>query len=142
LNLHRIQWSQRDALGTMLRDDEFPFTEPVRVYLRDAHDHAIHLVDAIETYREMTVGLMDLHLSSASNRMNEAMKTLTVVATIFIPLTFVAGVYGMNFDYMPELRWRWGYALAWGVMVAIAVGLVVWFRSGGWLEPGPRAPKK
>jgi magnesium transporter len=81
----------------------------------------------------MVAGLMDLHLSSASYRMNEVMKTLTIVATIFIPLTFVVGVYGMNFDHMPELHWRWGYGATWGVMVAIAVGLLGWFRYRGWL---------
>jgi magnesium transporter len=133
--LHRMQWRQRDACASLLRDGEHPFSEPVRVYLRDAFDHAFQTVDAIETQRELAVGLMELYLSSASHRMNEAMRTLTVVATIFIPLTFLVGVYGMNFDWMPELRWRWGYPAVWAAMLAIAAGLVAWFRRRGWIEP-------
>jgi magnesium transporter len=133
LMLHRVQWRQRDAVNSMLRDEALPIGDDLKPYLRDAHDHAFQTLDAIDTYREMVAGLMDLHLSSASYRMNEVMKTLTIVATIFIPLTFVVGVYGMNFDHMPELHWRWGYGATWGVMVAIAVGLLGWFRYRGWL---------
>jgi len=136
LRLHRVQWRQRDAVSSLLRDEGLPIGEDLRPYLRDAHDHAFQTLDAIDTYREMVGGLMDLHLSSASYRMNEVMKTLTIVATIFIPLTFVVGVYGMNFDHMPELHWRWGYVATWGVMVAIAVGLLGWFRYRGWLGGG------
>lgn len=142
LTLHRVQWCQRDALSTLLRDEELPLGDAMRPYLRDAHDHAFQTLDAIETYRDMAVGLMDLQLSSASHRLNEVMKTLTVVATVFIPLTFLVGVYGMNFDYMPELRWRWGYPATWLAMLAIGGGLVAWFRARGWLggseaERGP-----
>ncbi len=133
LTLHRVQWRQRDAIGSLLRDDGLPFTEAVKPFLRDAHDHAFQTLDALATYRDMLAGLMDLHLSSASHRMNEVMKTLTIVATIFIPLTFLAGVYGMNFEHMPELHWRWGYPAVWLVMSGLAVGLVVWFRRRGWL---------
>ena len=133
LTLHRVQWRQRDAVTVLLRDEGLPISAAVRPYLRDAHDHAFQTLDAIETYRDMVVGLMDLHLSSASHRLNEVMKTLTIVATIFIPLTFVAGVYGMNFDHMPELHWRWGYAAVWAVMVGLAGGLGLWFRRRGWL---------
>ena len=114
-------------------DEELPISEPVKPYLRDVHDHAFQTLDAIEGYRDMVIGLMDLYLSSASNRMNEVMKTLTIVATIFIPLTFLAGVYGMNFDYMPELRLRWAYPAVWGLMVALGGGLVLWFRGRGWI---------
>jgi magnesium transporter len=132
--LHRVQWRQRDALAQMLRGDErLHFSEGVRVYLRDAHDHALQALDLVENAREIAIGLMEVHLSSASNRLNEVMKTLTVMATIFIPLTFLAGVYGMNFEHMPELRWRWGYAAAWGLMAALAGGLLLWFRHRGWL---------
>ena len=133
--LHRMQWRQRDACGSLLRDAEPLISEPVRVYLRDAFDHAFQTVDAIETQREMANSLMELYLSTASHRMNQAMRTLTVVATIFIPLTFVVGIYGMNFEFMPELHWRWGYPVVWGVIVAIAVGLISWFRKQGWIEP-------
>lgn len=133
LRLHRVQWRQRDAINGMLRDEALPLGEDVRLYLRDAHDHAFQTLDAIETYRDMVVGLMDLYLSSASHRMNEVMKTLTIVATIFIPLTFLAGVYGMNFEYMPELHWRWAYPVIWLLMVGLGVGLVAWFRRRGWI---------
>ena len=137
LTLHRVQWRQRDAIGALMRDEELPFTAEVRPYLRDTHDHAFQTLDAIETYRDMVIGLMDLYLSSASHRMNEVMKTLTIVATIFIPLTFVAGVYGMNFEHMPELHWRFGYPGIWLLMVGLAVGLVAWFRRRGWMDKEP-----
>jgi magnesium transporter len=133
LTLHRIQWRQRDAVGGLLRDEDLPVAEPVKPYLRDAHDHAFQTLDAIETYRDMAVGLMDLYLSTTSNRLNEVMKTLTIVATIFIPLTFMASVYGMNFDRMPELHWRWGYPAFWALMAALGLGLTGWFRTRGWI---------
>jgi magnesium transporter len=137
LTLHRIQWRQRDAVNSLLRDEDLPISMAVKPYLRDAHDHAFQTLDAIETYREMVGGLMDLYMSSASHRMNEVMKTLTIVATIFIPLTFMTGVYGMNFDDMPELHWRWGYPGFWAAMAGLGLGLLVWFRSRGWLGGGP-----
>jgi magnesium transporter len=133
LNLHRVQWRQRDAIHSLLRDESMPFSDSVKPYLRDTHDHAFQTLDAIESFREMLVGLIELQLSSASHRLNEVMKTLTIVATIFIPLTFVAGVYGMNFDYMPELRWRWGYAAVWLSFVVTAVAFLLWFRRRGWI---------
>ncbi|HXV35696.1 MAG TPA: magnesium/cobalt transporter CorA [Myxococcota bacterium] len=133
LNLHRVQWRQRDAIHSLLRDEAMPFSERVKPYLRDTHDHAFQTLDAIESFREMLVGLIELQLSSASHRLNEVMKTLTIVATIFIPLTFLAGVYGMNFDYMPELRWRWGYAAVWLSFVVTAVAFLLWFRRRGWI---------
>jgi magnesium transporter len=136
ITLHRVQWGQRDALGSMLRDDGLPLSASVLPYLRDAHDHAFQTLDAIETYRDMIVGLMDLHLSSASHRMNEVMKTLTIVATIFIPLTFLTGVYGMNFEHMPELHWRWAYPTFWASMVGLGAALLLWFRHRGWLGSG------
>jgi magnesium transporter len=136
LQLERLQWQQREALSSMLHSAESPFSDPVRLYLRDVHDHAVQVLDVIETYRQMTVGLVEIYLSSVNNRMNEVMKTLTVVATIFIPLTFIVGVYGMNFDYMPELHARWGYTVIWVVMIVVALGLVYWFHRRGWLERG------
>ncbi len=134
LALHRIQWRQRDALSMLARDESLPFRPEVRVYLRDVYDHAVQILDVIETYRELTVGLMDIYLSSVSNRMNQVMKTLTVMASIFIPLTFLAGIYGMNFENMPELRWRWGYYAVWGVMVGVGLALLAWFWRRGWLR--------
>lgn len=133
--LERTQRQQRDAVLALSRQEGGPFGEGVRPYLRDVEDHAIHVLDTIETLREMAVGVMDIYLSSVGNRTNDAMKTLTVMASLFIPLGFVAGVYGMNFDYMPELHWRWGYAAAWGLMAAMALGLLAWFGRRGWLGP-------
>jgi len=133
LALHRVQRGQRDALAAMARDELSPFSTPVRLYLRDVHDHSIEVLDTVEVYREMAMGLLELHLSATSHRMNEVMKTLTVMATIFIPLTFLAGIYGMNFEHMPELGWRWGYPVAWGAMLAVAGALLLWFRRRGWI---------
>ncbi|HUH11973.1 MAG TPA: CorA family divalent cation transporter, partial [Longimicrobiales bacterium] len=104
-----------------------------RPYLRDVQDHATEVVETVETLRDMTQSLLDVHLSMASNRMNEVMKVLTILATIFVPLTFIVGIYGMNFRYMPELESRWGYPAVWGVMVAVAAGLLAFFRRRGWL---------
>ena len=133
LAVHRVMYRHRDALGTMMRAEEAPFTAPVRVYLRDAYDHALQVLDTVETYRDMAIGLTDVYLSSMSNRLNEVMKTLTIVSTIFIPLSFIAGVYGMNFDVMPELRWPLGYPFALFLMVLSAILPYVYFRWRRWL---------
>lgn len=139
LTARRALWPLRDMLNALLRE-ETPLIDPqTRIYLRDCHDHAIQLIDLIETYREICTGLVDIHLSGVSNRMNEVMKVLTIIATIFIPLTFIVGVYGMNFDpvvgplSMPELGWRYGYPAVMLLMASIAAGLVIWFRSKGWI---------
>lgn len=104
-----------------------------RPYLRDVYDHTIQIIDTVETFRDMVSGLMDLYLSSISNRMNEVMKVLTIIATIFIPLSFMAGLYGMNFVYMPELQWRYGYFALLGAMFAVGGGMLLYFRRRKWL---------
>jgi magnesium transporter len=148
LTLHRIQWRQRDALATLIRDEKSCLSPAVLPFLRDAHDHCVQLLDVTETTRELVTSLMEIYVSVVGNRMNEIMKTLTVIATIFIPLTFVVGVYGMNFDYLPELHWRYGYLGVWGVMMGIALGLLGWFRWRGWLgsshapTPAPEAAQE
>lgn len=140
LTLRRAIWPQRDALNALIRDRSELIASDVHIYLRDCYDHAVQVMDIVETYRELTSGLMDVYLSSISNKMNEIMKLLTVISTIFIPLTFVAGVYGMNFNTetspwnMPELNWYWGYPACWGLMIAITVGLVYFFWRRGWFE--------
>ncbi len=140
LGLRRAIWPQRDAINSLIRDGSDLITEEVRVYLRDCSDHAIQVLDMVETYRELGSGLMDIYLSSVGNRMNEIMKLLTVISSIFIPLTFIAGVYGMNFDTekspwnMPELNWYWGYPLCLAVMAAVAGGLVFFFWRRGWFQ--------
>lgn len=139
LTARRALWPLRDMVNALLREDSPLIDQQTLIYLRDCHDHASQLIDMIETYREICSGLVDIHLSSASNRMNEVMKVLTVIATIFIPLTFIVGVYGMNFDpaagplSMPELGWRYGYPASLLLMAAIAAGLLMWFRSKGWI---------
>jgi magnesium transporter len=133
IHLSRTERQQRDAVLVLSRQEGGPFGIALRPYLRDVEDHAIHVLDSIETLREMSVGVMDIYLSSVNNRTNDVMKTLTVMASLFIPLTFISGVYGMNFDYMPELHWRWGYLGAWIVMLAVAAILIGWFAWRGWL---------
>lgn len=130
-------WPLRDLLSSLARDESGLFSESTRLYLRDCHDHTFQLVDVIETYREIASGLVDLHLSSQANSTNEVMRVLTLIATIFIPLTFIAGVYGMNFAAMPELQWRWGYPVVMALMAALAVVLIAWFRRKGWLGHKP-----
>jgi magnesium transporter len=97
------------------------------------HDHSVQAIDTLEIFRDAIIGLQDLYMSSVSNRMNEIMKVLTIMASLFIPLTFIAGVYGMNFEYIPELKWRWGYFVVWGFMASCAVGMLVFFRRKKWL---------
>ena len=136
LEVRRTIWPLRDAINTLLRDENQLVSENTRLYLRDCYGHAIQVLDVTETYRELASSLMDVYLSSISNKMNEVMKVLTVIATIFIPLTFIAGVYGMNFERMPELKWRWGYAGVWAVMGAVTVAMAWFFARKGWLGGG------
>jgi magnesium transporter len=139
LVLRRAIWPLREALHVLVRDPIPLIQDDTRIYLRDCSDHTFQIIDLLETYRELASDLMELYHSSISNRMNEVMQVLTVIATIFIPLTFIVGVYGMNFDTtaspwsMPELKWYWGYPAIWGVMLAVAGGLLVFFRHRGWL---------
>lgn len=140
LSLRRAIWPQRDAINALIRDGNDLISQEVQVYLRDCYDHAIQVLDMVETYRELASSLMDVYLSSISNRMNEIMKLLTVISAIFIPLTFIAGVYGMNFNTevsplnMPELNWYLGYPLCWAIMLIIAGSLIAFFWRSGWFE--------
>jgi magnesium transporter len=140
LALRRMIWPQREAINSLIRGESELITSGVQVYLRDCYDHTVQLMDMVETYRELASGLMDVYLSSVSNKMNEVMKFLTVMSSIFIPLTFIAGIYGMNFNTeksplnMPELNWYWGYPICLAVMVAIAVSLCFFFWRRGWFK--------
>jgi magnesium transporter len=140
LAIRRAIWPQRDAINALIRDGSDLISDDVQVYLRDCYDHAVQVLDLVETYRELTSGLMDVYLSAVGNRMNEIMKLLTVISSIFIPLTFVAGIYGMNFNTevsrlnMPELNWYWGYPACLAVMGAIAAAMVYFFWRRGWFE--------
>ncbi len=133
LTLSRAMRQHRDALSGLARGDDPRVSQAVHVYFRDAYDHAVQINEVLESYREIAVSLMEVYLSSVSNRMNEVMKVLTVIATIFIPLTFLVGIYGMNFDYMPELRAWWAYPAVWAVMIGVAGSMWVYFRRKGWV---------
>jgi magnesium transporter len=140
LTIRRAIWPQRDAINSLIRDGSELISHDVHVYLRDCYDHTVQVMDMVETYRELATGLMDVYLSAVSNKMNEIMKLLTVVSAIFIPLTFIAGVYGMNFDRaksplnMPELGWYWGYPFCLTLMGITAGSLVFFFWKRGWFK--------
>ena len=131
--LRRSVWPLREVISGMSRKESTLIKESTEIYLRDVYDHTIQVIDTIETYRDMVSGMLDTYLSSISNRMNEVMKVLTIFAAIFIPLTFVAGIYGMNFSYMPELGWKWGYFGVLTVMAAIGISMLFYFKSKKWL---------
>lgn len=123
----------REVLTALLRSDTELISEKTEPYFRDVFDHVIRVIDTMDSYRDLINGMLEIYLSSVNNRMNEVMKVLTVFATIFIPLTFLVGIYGMNFDYMPELRWKWSYPVLWLLFVLIPAGLLIWFRKKKWL---------
>lgn len=131
--LRKAVWPLREVINGLERGESSLIKESTRVYLRDVYDHTIQTIDTIETHRDMVSGMLDIYLSSVSNRLNSVMKVLTIIATIFMPLTFLAGVYGMNFKYMPELGWRWGYPFIWLVMIGIGVCMLIFFRKKKWL---------
>lgn len=131
--LRRSVWPLRELINGLERVETALIRKSTRIYLRDIYDHTIQVIDTLETYRDMLSGMHDTYLSSVSNRMNEVMKVLTIIATIFIPLTFIAGIYGMNFEFMPELKWHWAYFTVWGVIAVIAVLMVIFFKRKKWL---------
>ncbi len=134
LTLRRGIYPQRDAIQAVLRRDSELFSAESIVYFRDSYDHAAQVVDVLESFRDIAAGLMDVYLTTINNRAGEVMKVLTVIATIFIPLTFLVGIYGMNFVWMPELHFWWAYPLLWAIMLAIATLMLVNFKRRGWLE--------
>jgi magnesium transporter len=132
--LRKSVWPLREVVSRLERGESELIKDSTGIYLRDVYDHTIQVIDTIETYRDMLSGMLDIYLSSISNRMNQVMKVLTIIATIFIPLTFVAGIYGMNFEYMPELKWHWFYPKAfWLVMLGVAGVMLFYFRRKKWL---------
>jgi magnesium transporter len=126
--LRRYIWPQREMVGGLGKIETELINDSTLIFLRDVYDHTIHAIDIIEAFRDMVSNLTDAYISHVSNRMNEIMKVLTVIATLFIPLTFIAGIYGMNFKLMPELEWRWGYPLVLGLMLTIIVIMLIWFK--------------
>ena len=131
--LRKSVWPLREVVSGLQRAESPLIKDTTGIFLRDVYDHTIQVIDTIETFRDILSGVLDIYLSSVSNRLNSVMKVLTIIATVFMPLTFLAGVYGMNFKYMPELEWRWGYPVTWAVMVAIGVAMLVYFRKKKWL---------
>ena len=129
-----VLWPTRELVARLCRDEDDMIDEQTQLYLRDVSDHTVQLIDVVESLREVSTGLSDLYLSSLSHRMNEIMKVLTIVASIFIPLTFVAGVYGMNFEHMPELGWQWAYPAVWAVFVIVVLSMIVLFYRKGWFS--------
>ena len=130
--LRKSVWPLREGINILERSESPLIQESTGIFLRDVYDHTIQVIDTIETFRDMVSGMLDIYLSSISNRMNEVMKVLTIIATIFIPLTFIAGVYGMNFKYMPELEWRWAYFGVLAIMVVVGILMISYFRRRKW----------
>ncbi len=133
LLVRKAIWPLREVLGGLLRGESKLVGDSVRPFLRDVYDHTIEIIDTLETFRDMAAGMLEVYLSGVNNRLNEVMKFLTMISTIFIPLTFIAGVYGMNFKVMPELEWPWGYPAAMGLMGMVSVSMVLYFKKKGWI---------
>ena len=131
--LRNSVWPLREVVNQLEKDESRLIQKNTKLFLRDVYDHTIQVIETVETLRDMVSGLLDIYLSSVSNKMNEVMKVLTIIATIFIPLTFVAGIYGMNFHYMPELSWKWAYPVTLSVMFLIGLGMYFFFRKKKWL---------
>lgn len=131
--LRKSLWPLREAIASLQRSDSPLIDGSDLVYFKDISDHIIAVVDTVDTFRDLLAGMLDIYMSAASMKMNQVMKVLTIIATIFMPLTFLAGIYGMNFKYMPELDWPWGYFLIWGLMLTIAVAMLMLFRRNKWL---------
>jgi magnesium transporter len=131
--LRKSIWPLREALGGFERSESKLIREQSKIFLRDVYDHTIQVIDTVESLRDVVSGTLDIYMSSVSNRMNEVMKVLTIIATIFIPLTFIAGIYGMNFEFMPELQVRWAYPAVWGVMFLVGLAMLIFFKRKRWL---------
>ena len=132
LLVRRSIWPLREVISLLERAESPLIDKSSAIYFRDIYEHTIQVMDTVDTYRDILSGMFDIYLSSISNRLNEVMKVLTIIATIFMPLTFLAGVYGMNFEHMPELKWQYGYAMLWGVMILIALAMLSYFRKKKW----------
>lgn len=133
ISLRKSVWPLREVVSALERSESSLIHDQTRIYLKDVYDHTIQVIDTVETHRDMLSGMLDVYLSSISNKLNEIMKVLTMIATIFIPLTFIVGVYGMNFEFMPGLKWYWGYPAIWGVMLMIVISMLLFFRKKKWI---------
>ncbi len=133
IHLRKSVWPLRELISGLQRADSEMISNTTKIFLRDVYDHTIQVIDTIESFRDMVSSMLDIYLSSVSNRMNEIMKVLTLIATVFMPLTFIVGVYGMNFNYMPELHWKWGYPAVLGLMLSIGICMWILFKRKKWL---------
>ncbi|MDP3556643.1 MAG: magnesium/cobalt transporter CorA [Bacteroidota bacterium] len=131
--LRKQVWPLRDMISNLLRSETSFITSSTQLFFRDLQDHSTRIIDTVETYRDLLSGIMDIYLSTNSNKMNEVMKVLTIISSIFIPITFIVGVYGMNFDIMPELRSPYGYAIVWSVMLILIIGQIIYFKKKKWM---------
>ncbi|MCE3227053.1 MAG: magnesium and cobalt transport protein CorA [Bacteroidetes bacterium] len=131
--LRKQVWPLRDMVSNLIRTENTLISDNTQIFLRDLQDHTTRIIDTVETYRDLLSGIMDIHISSNANKMNEVMKVLTIMSSIFIPVTFIAGVYGMNFDNMPELKTPYGYYITWGVMLSVIIGLILYFKRKKWM---------
>jgi len=131
--LRRVMWPMRETINVLYHDEDHSLSDAVKPFFRDVYDHIIQVIDIIETYREVASSLHDLYMSAVSNRMNEVMKVLTIMASLFIPITFLAGVYGMNFEHIPELNWAYAYPVFWSLCGIITSGLLIFFRKRKWI---------
>ncbi len=131
--MRKAVWPLREATNGLMKEESDLITQATEIYLRDVYDHTIHVIDTIESLRDTASGLLDIYMTSIGNKMNEVMKVLTIIATIFIPLTFIAGVYGMNFEFMPELKWKMGYFAVLGLMLFVALIMIMFFRKKKWI---------
>jgi len=131
--LRKSVWPLREAVNALEKTESVLVKKGTKIFLRDVYDHTIQLIDTIETFRDVAASLFEMYLSMVSNRMNEVMKVLTVIATIFIPITFVAGIYGMNFEHMPELKWPWAYPAVWSIIIGVVLGMLLFFKKRNWI---------
>ena len=131
--LRKSVWPLREIVGWLLREDTVLIKQPTKIFLRDIYDHTIQVMDSIETFRDMLSSMLDIYLSNINNKINTVMKFLTIIATLFMPATFIVGIYGMNFKYMPELDWKWGYPAVLILMLAIAISMIIYFKKKKWI---------
>lgn len=130
--LHKALYPLRDALGKIVKDESVFIEEENIKYFSDTYDHVIHLIDSLDTYRDLTSNLVDIYINTQNTRLNEVIRVLTIISTIFIPLTFIVGVYGMNFENFPELQWKYGYFIIWAIMIGLAGGMIAYFKWKKW----------
>jgi magnesium transporter len=133
LYLRRNVWPLREVVGSLDRSDSPLIAEETGIYLRDLHDHVVQVMDAVENFRDVLISVQDLYMSGISNRINEIIRVLTIISTIFVPLTFLAGVYGMNFRYFPELAWKWSYLAFWVISIVVVISLIAFLRRRKWM---------